>query len=299
MTGSHLVRAMAHDGLVRAFAIDALAVVAELQRIHDTEPAVTAALGRLAAGTLLFAQMQKEKHHSVSVRVRGDGPAGTLLATANGHGDVRGLVGTPRTGIVQVTEQGKLNVSGVVGSNGQLTVTRDLGMRQPYVGIVPLVTGEIGDDLAHYLVSSEQTPSAVGLGVFVRRSGEVVAAGGYIVQLLPGVSDRTAAAIEATIAGLPHPTNMLRNGEQPEEVLERIFGRDCSILDRMEVRFHCECSRERVTRALLLLGPDELAGIIENDRALGFTEVTCEFCSERYTLPTSEVEAIAAAASDS
>ena len=188
----YLVRATAHDGLVRAFAIDSTGVVAELERIHGTEPAVTAALGRLATGSLIFGAMQKQPHHAVTVRILADGPAGTLLATANGNGEVRGLVANPRTGIEQVKENGKLNVSGVVGSAGRLTVTRDLGMRQPYVGVVELISGEVGEDLAHYLLSSEQTPSAVGLGVFVDRTGSVVASGGYIVQLLAGVEDRAA-----------------------------------------------------------------------------------------------------------
>jgi len=291
----YLVRATAHGGLVRAFAIRATGVVAELQRIHATEPAVTAAIGRLAAGALLFGAMQKEKRHAVSLRVRGDGPAGTLLATANGNGEVRGLVTHPQTGAPQANEKGKLNVSGVVGTTGQLTVTRDLGLRQPYAGVVQLVTGEIGDDLAHYLATSEQTPSAVGLGVYVDPGG-VVAAGGYIVQLMPGVADRTAADIESSIATLPHPTRMLRDGDTPENVLSRIFGADFDVLDRVSVRFHCPCSRDRVERALLLLGPDEIRDIMEQDRERGFTEVTCEFCTTRYTLTLDELQAIASSA---
>ncbi len=290
----YLVRATTHGGLVRAFAISAQSVVADLHRIHGTEPAVTAAIGRLAAGALLFGAMQKEKRHSVSLRVRGDGPAGTLLATANGNGEVRGLVANPRTGIEQVNAVGKLNVSGVVGTTGQLTVTRDLGLRQPYTGIVRLISGEIGEDIAHYLLSSEQTPAAVGLGVFVDAWGRVEAAGGYIVQLLPGVADRTAADIEATIASLPHPTRMLRDGDGPEDVLVRIFGGGFEVLDRVPVRFHCPCSRERVERALLLLGTREVRDIIEQDRARGFTEVTCEFCTTCYRIPVEEIELLAA-----
>jgi molecular chaperone Hsp33 len=290
----YLVRASAHGGLVRAFAIDATGAVDDLRRVHDTEPAVTAALGRLATGALLFGSMLKEPGHAVSVRVLGDGPAGALLATATGTGEVRGLVRNAQTGIEQVKENGKLNVSGVVGTNGRLTVTRDFGMRHPYVGVVQLVSGEIGEDLAHYLRSSEQTPSAVGLGVFVRRTGEVIAAGGYIVQLLPGVADRTAAEIDEAIRGLPHPTTMLRDGDTPETVLSRIFGDDFEVLDRVPVRFHCPCSRERVERALMLLGEAELRSILEKDRAVGYTEVTCEFCTTRYELSTTDVAGLIA-----
>jgi molecular chaperone Hsp33 len=295
--GDYLVRGTAHGGLIRAYAITARKVVSDLHLLHGTEPAVTAAIGRLASGALLFGAMQKEKRHSVSLRVRGDGPAGTLLATANGNGEVRGLVANPRTGIEQVKENGKLNVSGVVGGTGQFTVTRDLGLRQPYAGIVRLVSGEIGEDIAHYLASSEQTPSAVGLGVFVDAYGGVVAAGGYIVQLLPGVTDRTAAQIETTVAALPHPTRMLRDGDTPEDVLSRIFGDDFEVLDRVPVRFHCPCSRERVDRALLLLGPNEVGDILAQDRERGFTEVTCEFCTKRYTVPIEDLEAMLASAS--
>jgi len=295
----YLVRATAHDGRVRAFAIDATRVVADLRRIHDTEPAVTAALGRLATGSLLFGSMQKQPHHAVSVRIAGDGPAGTLLATANGNGEVRGLVTNARTGVEQVKENGKLNVSGVVGTSGRLTVSRDLGMRHPYVGVVELISGEIGEDLAHYLLSSEQTPSAVGLGVFVDRMGEVVAAGGYIVQLMAGVEERMASEIERTIGTLPHPTSMLRGGDSPEDVLSRIFGDAYDVLERVDVRYHCPCSRERVERALLLLGGAELQAILEKDRQQGFTEVTCEFCNTRYELSTSDIEQLMRAARDS
>jgi molecular chaperone Hsp33 len=285
--------------LVRAFAIDATGVVADIQRIHQTEPAITAALGRLAAGSLIFGAMQKQPHHSVTVRIAADGPAGTLIATANGAGEVRGLVAHPQTGIEQVNEQGKLNVSGVVGTSGRLTVTRDLGMRQPYVGVVELVSGEIGEDLAHYLVSSEQTPSAVGLGVFVNREGGVVAAGGFIVQLMPGVADRTASEIERTIGSLPHPTAMLRGGDTPEAVLARIFGTEVEELDRVPVRFHCPCSRARVERALVLLGEVELRDLLETDRSSGFSEITCEFCTTRYELSNRELEDLIRDASES
>ena len=296
MREDYLVRATAHDGLVRAFAIDATRLVEDLRRIHDTDLAVTAALGRLATGTLMLGAMLKQAAHAVTVRVLGDGPAGMLLATATGNGEVRGLVVHPRTGIDQVKDNGKLNVSGVVGTAGRLTVTRDLGMRHPYVGVVELVSGEVGEDLAHYLASSEQTPSAVGLGVFVDREGNVVAAGGYIVQMLPGVTNAAATEIEQKVRALPHPTTMLRSGESPEDLLERIFADGFDVLDRVPVRFHCPCSRERVERALLLLGETEMRGLLDKDRARGFTEVTCEFCTRRYEIRTGELLKLLAAA---
>ena len=291
-TKNYMVRATADDGLVRAYAIDATAVVSELMHRQGTEPAVTAAIGRLATGTLLFGAMLKEERHTVTVRLQGDGPAGMLLATANGRGEVRGLVGRPTTNVDQV-RNGKLNVSGVVGRRGRLTVTRDLGLRQPYVGVTELVSGEVGEDLAHYLASSDQIPSAVGIGVFVQADGEVEAAGGYVVQLMPGVRDATAVAIENAVSALPHPTTMIRSGDSPEDMLGRIFPGGFELQDRIPVRFHCPCSLERVERALMLLGEDALREIVANDAARGETEVVCEFCGERYIIPVAGVETLA------
>ena len=286
-----MVRATAVDGLVRAFAINSTDTVAELRQRHGTDPAVTAALGRLATGTVIFGAMLKEDDQLVTVRIQGDGPAGVLLASANGNGEVRGLVSNPRPDIDQ-ERNGKLNVSGAVGTQGRLTVTRDLGMRQPHTSTVELVSGEVGEDLAHYLAHSEQIPSAVGIGVFVEASGEVEAAGGYVVQLMPGIHDSDVVRIESVIRDLPHPTTMLRGGDTPEKMLERIFGSDLQILEEKPVRFHCPCSRERAERALMLLGPENLEEIIAADREKGQTEVVCQFCANVYHLSIAELEAL-------
>jgi molecular chaperone Hsp33 len=287
----YLVRATAHDGLVRAFAINATQVVEELKRRHDTIPVVTAAIGRLSTGALLFGAMLKDSDHLVTVRMQGDGPAGTLLASANGNGGVRGLVANPHPDVEQV-RNGKLNVSGAVGTSGHLTVTKDLGMSQPYTGTVEIVSGEVGDDLAHYLALSEQIPSAVGIGVFVNADGSVEAAGGYLVQLLPGVTDADAERIETVIRELPHPTAMLRAGESPEQILERIFGSDHQVLEQRDVRFHCPCSAERAERAIMMLGPDAVADLIEEGAERGGAEVTCEFCTERYVVALGNLRGI-------
>lgn len=292
LRSDYMVRATALDGLVRAFAIDSTETVGELRRRHATDPAVTAALGRLATGTLLFGAMLKEEDQLVTVRVQGNGPAGTLLASATGNGEVRGLVSNPRPDVEQVNAKGKLNVSGVVGTEGRLTVTRDLGMRQPHTSTVELISGEVGEDLAHFLATSEQTPSAVGIGVFVQTTGDVEAAGGYIVQLMPGISESIASEIESVIRDLPHPTTMLRDGDSPEQMLTRIFDRDLQILEHKPVRFHCPCSRERAERALLLLGREEIGHIMEADAKKGATEVVCQFCTSVYTFTMPELEAL-------
>lgn len=287
----YMIRATAHDGLVRAFAIDSTGVVNELHERQHTDPAVTAALGRLATGTLLFGAMLKEKDQLVTVRIKGNGPAGTLLASANGNGEVRGLVSNPQPDIEQVRD-GKLNVSGAVGTEGFVTVTRDLGMRQPYVSTIELVSGEVGEDLANYLARSEQVPSAVGIGVFVQPSGAVEAAGGYIVQLMPGVTDAVAASIEAAVRDLPHPTSMLRDGDSPEDMLRRIFGHAFEVLERKPVRFYCPCSLERVEQALLLLGADTIDEMIADSAESGSAEVVCQFCNAAYYLGKSQLESL-------
>jgi molecular chaperone Hsp33 len=280
----YLIRATAHGGLVRALAIDATGVADEITQRHQTAPAVTAALGRLATGALLFGARLKEDAHSITLRINGDGPAGVLMATANASGSVRGLVSNPRPDVEQVAN-GKLNVSGAVGSTGEVSVTKDLGMRQPYVGKVELVSGEIGEDLAHYLLRSEQVQSALGIGVFVPPDGSVEAAGGYLIELMPDVPDAVAAELEAAITALPHPTAMLRAGEGPEDILRRVFGDDFEIIDDRDVRFECQCSTERVERTIRMLGADAVAEMIEEGRDRGGAEVTCAFCMEVYLVP--------------
>jgi len=294
LTGDYMVRATALDGRVRAFALHATGVAAELQRRHGTWPAVSAALGRTAMGALLLAAASlKEEDQSLSVEVKGGGPAGRLLATANGRGEVRGLVANPRADAEVVN--GKLNVAGVVGSNGYLSVTRNLGMRDTYNGLVELQSGEIGVDLAYYLAKSEQTPSGLAVGVFVQPDGSVDAAGGYLVQLLPGLEDDEIAEIERRIAELPHPTRLVQEGTPPEGVLDHVFPGGYELLDRYPVSFHCPCSRERFESAIVSLGEAEIQRIIDEEEH-DYTEVVCHFCNEAYHFSSSDMAGILAAA---
>lgn len=296
MNSRYLVRAAALDGKVRAFALEATAVVRELQERHDTYPAVTAALGRTAMGALLLAAASlKEEDQLLTVEVRGHGPAGRIICTANGRGEVRGLVGNPHAHADSV-RPGKLNVAGVVGTQGYLSVTKDLGMREPYQGTVELQSGEVGEDLAYYLARSEQTPSAVGVGVFVRADGSVETAGGYLIQLLPGLADAEIAEIEREIAGLPHPTTLLQQGMTPEQILERIVPGGITGVERQPVAFHCPCSRERFEAAIVTLGREQIEQIIEEE-ANDHTEVVCHFCNERYLFSGDQMREILRAAS--
>jgi molecular chaperone Hsp33 len=291
MTQDYLVRATALDGKVRAFALRATGLVEEMRARHDTFPAVTAALGRAAMGSLLLAAASlKEEDQLLTVELRGGGPAGRILCTANGRGQVRGMVGNPHAH-AESRQPGKLNVAGVVGSAGYLSITKDLGMREPYRGTVELQSGEIGDDLAFYLAHSEQTPSAVGVGVFVTREALVDAAGGFLVQLLPGLADDEIAAVEREVAALPHPTRLIRDGLSPEQLLGRIFPGGYDLLDRYPVSFSCPCSRERFEAAIVTLGTDEIARIIEEEEK-EFTEVVCHFCNEAYHFSPGEMQQI-------
>jgi molecular chaperone Hsp33 len=296
MNSDYLVRGTALDGRVRAFALQATRVVSELQRRHHLFPVPAAALGRTAMGALLLAAASlKEEDHILSVEVRGDGPVGRLLCTANGRGEVRGLASNPQVHAESVTP-GKLNVAGVVGTVGYLSVTRDVGMRDPYRGTVELQTGEIGEDLAYYLARSEQTPSAVALGVFVSPDSLVAAAGGFLIQLLPGLDDREVAQIEREIAALPHPTTLIRDGVNPEAVLDRVFSGRVELLDRYPVAFGCPCSRERFEAALVTLGGEELTRIIEEEED-ELTELVCHFCNEAYHFTAGDMREILRAAS--
>lgn len=288
---NYLVRATAFEGKVRALAVDSTAAVRQLAELQRTAPAATAALGRVATGALLLGATLKKASHLVTVQVRGNGPVGTVLASANGRGEVRGLVGNPQPAVAQ-TVGGKLNVSGVVGTEGRLTVIKDLGLKEPYNSTVELVSGEIGQDFAYYFARSEQQPSAVGLGVFVDAAGRVEASGGYLIQILGGLDEDEVEALESEIAALPHPTTMIRAGESPEDVLGRVFGAGFRTLDSTPVRFHCPCSRDRAERALILLGPAEIDAIIDAQSRRGHSDVTCEFCGQNYRFTMDQLHAL-------
>jgi molecular chaperone Hsp33 len=291
----YLARATALDGRVRAFALTATGVVAEIQSRHGMNPVPTAAVGRTAMGALLLsAASLKERDQILTVEVKGDGPLGRIICTANGAGEVRALASNPFVHAPS-TAPGKLNVAGVVGSRGYISVTKDLGLRETYTGTVELRSGEIGEDIAYYLGRSEQTPSAVGLGVFVLPDGSVEAAGGFLVQLLPGLDDAEIASIEREISSLPHPTTLIRQGVTPEGVLDMIFPGGVELLDSYEVRFRCPCSRERFEAALITLGAEELARIIEEEEQ-EFTELVCHFCNESYRFTPAEMESLLRAA---
>ena len=290
-----VVRALGLDGRVRAVAAVTTETVERLRRIHDPSPTVTAALGRLATGALLLAASLEKvtaREPVLTVEVDGGGPAGRLLATASPSGWVRATVAEPRAQ-APFREDGKLHVAGVVGSSGTLAVTRDPGTGEPYRGVVRLVSGELGKDLARYLDESEQTPAAVVLGVHVVPEGRVDHAGGYVLQLLPGVPEATAREISRRVLALGPVTGLLQNGETPEEWLRQLLPEGLEILDRTPARFLCGCSMDRVERALKLLGETEIRSMLDEG---GDREVvlTCEFCRTAYPVPRARLRKLLA-----
>jgi len=271
----YLIRATAFDGKLRAFAANTTGIVEELRRRHDTTPVATAALGRTAtAGVMMGAMLKGEER--LTVQVKGDGPIGQIVVDADAKGEVRGYVDNPHVDL-PLNERGKLDVSGAVGE-GYLHVIKDLGLKEPYRGSIPIVSGELGEDFTYYFAKSEQTPSAVALGVLVATDYSVQVSGGFILQLLPGLEEEEIAAIEQKLAKLPPITTLMAGGEDLEEVLKRMVD-SVTILERTDIRFQCKCSRERVERTLLSLGREEIEQIIRED---GKAELVCHFCNEAY-----------------
>lgn len=272
-----LVRGIALEGKVRAFAVRTTELVEELRRRHDTYPTTTAALGRTVTAAAMMGAMLKGSE-KLTVQVKGDGPIGHIIADANANCEVRGYVKNPHVQLPSKSK-GKMDVAGAVGTTGFINVIKDLGLKEPYQGSVPLISGELGEDFTYYFAVSEQTPSAVGLGVLVGTDNAVIVAGGFIIQLLPGLKDEDIDAIERAIGQLPPVTSLLDQGLEPEEMLKRILP-DVKVLDESEVVFSCNCSVERVERTLISLGREELTDMVEENKDV---EVVCDFCTEAYT----------------
>ncbi|GIO88237.1 33 kDa chaperonin [Paenibacillus faecis] len=279
-----LVRGTAMDGKVRAFAVRTTELVEELRRRHDTYPTTTAALGRTVTAAAMMGAMLKGEER-LSIQVKGDGPVGQIVADANAKGEVRGYVTNPHVQLPS-NSKGKLDVAGAVGTTGFIHVTKDLGMKDPYRGSVPLISGELGEDFTYYFALSEQTPSAVGLGVLVDTDSSVIVAGGFIIQLLPGLSDSEIDAIERAVGQLPPVTSLLDQGMEPEEMLRWIVP-DVKVLEEMDITFSCHCSRDRVERTLISLGREELTLLRDEGKE---TEVVCDFCNEVYTFTRDELD---------
>lgn len=282
----YLVKALAYDGQVRAYSVRTTETVGEAQRRHYTWPTASAALGRsMTASVMLGAMMKGEE--KLTIKINGGGPLGTILVDANAKGEVRGYVSNPQTHF-DLNEQGKLDVRRAVGTDGTLSVSKDIGLLQPFVGQVPIVSGELGEDFTHYIVTSEQVPSSVGVGVIVNPDNTIQASGGFIIQLMPGTSETIIAEIENRLSEIPTISNMVRQGMTPEEILHEVLGEEnVKILDHMPVNFQCQCSRERIHNAIISLGTEEIQDMIETD---GQAEAQCHFCNENYLFTKENLE---------
>ena len=274
-----ITRAMTKDGLVNAVAITSTGIVERARQIHKLLPTATAALGRLLSAASMMGNMQKTEDGSITLQIKGGGPLGTLLAVSDAEGNVRGYVDNPQISLLEKF-RGKLDVGAAVGSDGMLTVIRDLRMKEPYVGSVELVSGEIAEDITQYFAQSEQIPSACALGVLVDTDQSVKAAGGYLIQLMPGATDDMIDRIEAGIQKAGAVTKLLEGGMDGKALLETVLeGFELEILEQTPVEYRCYCSRERVTRTLISLGKKELQDIVDSGKPI---DIDCQFCDNIY-----------------
>jgi molecular chaperone Hsp33 len=282
----YLVKAQARDNTLRIYVARTTDLVEAARRIHDTWPAATAAFGRTLTATLLMGALLKEDQ-DVTVQIDGNGPIGKIIAVANAIGQVKGVLTHPQ--VHQSTPLGKLDVGGVVGDQGFLRVTKDLKVRDLFTSSVALQTGEIGDDFSYYFLKSEQIPSAVGLGVLVDTNGQVISAGGYIVQAMPGASDETLTLIEDKIRTLPPVSTLIQSGQSPEQIVQLIAGNDVVWNQSMPVGYRCDCSRKRFETGLIALGKVELDDIIRRKESI---ETVCQFCRKTYDFSIDELSAL-------
>ncbi len=282
-----IASAMTHDGAIRVIAAETTSLVNEAQRLHKMSPVCCAALGRTLTGAAILGRMLKGFDDSVTVQINGGGPIGRIVAVSDGRSNVKGCVDNPLVNLPPKAD-GKLDVGGAVGRNGELCVIKDLNMKEPYIGRCPLVSGEIAEDMTQYFATSEQLPTAVALGVLVDRDYSVKAAGGFVIQLLPGATDGDIDRVEAAIKKIPAVTSLLSDGETPESIVERLLsGYEIDYFDNTQTRYRCDCSRERMERALISIGAKDLRDIIEQD---GHAELTCRFCGSAYNFDKAELE---------
>lgn len=283
---SNMVRLIARDGAMVCTVLDSTELVAEMERIHQPSAVVTAALGRLLTAGAIMGRMLKNEEDSITLRLAGDGPTGSLIVVSDGLGNPRGYVANP---IVEIplNQYGKLDVAGAVGKNGTLSVVKDVGLPEPSTGAVPIVSGEIAEDITNYFAVSEQTPSVCALGVLVNPDLHVAAAGGYLVQLLPGASEEEIARLEENIKDIDAVSTMIHKGMTPREIGEKLLqGFSPELLDECGPVYRCTCSKQRVERTLISIGREELDRLASEQEE---TEVCCHFCNKKYVFSSAEL----------
>ena len=281
-----LVRCISTDGTLVIMAAETTDMVEKSQQIHKTSAVTSAALGRLLTASSLMGSMLKGETESITLRINGGGPSGTVMAVSDSRGNARGYVTNPVVEI-PLNKKGKLDVAGAVGTDGSLTVIKDLNLKEPYVGQIPLVSGEIAEDITSYYAISEQIPSVCALGVLVNPDLSIKAAGGFIIQLLPTALDDTIDAVERCISGIPSVTSMLCDGLTPEDICKKVLREfDLDVLDTSNPKYKCNCSRERVEAALISTGVQSLEELSAEEN----TEVCCQFCDKKYNFSGDEIK---------
>ncbi|WP_040345420.1 Hsp33 family molecular chaperone HslO [Neobacillus bataviensis] len=284
----YLVKALAYDGNVRAYAVRTTETVSEAQRRHQTWRTASAALGRtMTAGLMMGAMLKGED--KLTIKINGGGPIGPIVVDSNAKGEVRGYVTNPEVDF-ESTENGKLDVRRAVGTDGMLAVVKDIGLRDFFTGQVPLVSGELGEDFTYYFATSEQVPSSVGVGVLVNPDDTILAAGGFIFQLMPGTPEPVIEKLEERLKTIEPISILIERGLTPEQILEELFGKEqVKVLETMPVSFQCNCSKERFANAITGLGTAEITAMIEED---GQAEAHCHFCNEKYLFSREELEGL-------
>ena len=282
----YAIRGTAADGQVLAFAVSTARMVEEAHDRHGTSPVITAALGRLLSAVSMMSLQLKGEEEEISIQIKGSGPVGGLSVVANGAGDVRGYAEVPDVDL-PLNAKGKLDVASALGI-GVMSIVKDLGLKEPYVGSTHLVTSEIAEDLAYYYTASEQIPSAVALGVLVNPDGSVWTSGGYMLQLLPGASDEVAEMLQNRCQNFPQLTTFLAEGHTPDEVLEELLeGLDFQVMAKAPVRFQCNCNKDRVERALISIGEKDLQSLIDEGKDV---DMNCHYCGKTYHFTIDEVK---------
>ncbi len=286
-----IIRMIAKDAPVKASAICGRDLVERARNIHMLLPVATAALGRALMGTSMMGDALKEENGAVTLQIKGGGPLGTVLAVSDSQGNVRGYVQNPHVELME-KEPGKLDVGAAVGDSGTLTVIKDIGLKEPYVGSIGLFTGEIADDIAMYFVESEQIPTACALGVLIGVDQSVTSAGGYLIQLLPGADESVIEKIEAGVRRVGSVSRAMESGMDAEALLRAVLSDfDLEVLETHPVEYRCYCSKERVTRALISMGKEELAAMIEEQEG---AELTCQFCDAIYQYSKEDLQQLLA-----
>ncbi len=285
-----LVRTISHEGGVICLAVDSTDAIAKMEQFHKTSAVITAAEGRLLTAASIMGTLLKSKDDSITLRMEGNGPVGHLIAVSDGSGNVKGYMTNPVVEL-PLNEKGKLDVAGAVGNDGFLYVIRDMGMKEPYIGQVPIVSGEIAEDITSYYAVSEQIPTVCGLGVLVAEDLSVKAAGGFLVQLLPGATNEEIDMLEANIAKLKPVSQMIEEGMSPQEIAFQVLeGFEPELLDEYNMDYVCDCCRDRVERALMSIGKKELLEMAKEEKQI---EVGCQFCDKKYIFTSHQLKELA------